>query len=80
LSNNPSFEPDRFIERIEIVKPVICYEVPLYHAFGCVGGFIVSALTKETLVFPSESFDPKESLVKIQELKSNSYQITQSFI
>jgi fatty-acyl-CoA synthase len=57
------------MEGIETEAAVICCQVPLYHAFGCVGGSLMSAIIKGTIVFPTEAFNPKESLEAIQEYK-----------
>jgi fatty-acyl-CoA synthase len=69
LVNNASFIAKKFMEGIETEVPVICCQVPLYHAFGCVGGSLMSAIKRGTIVFPSEAFNPKESLEAIQEYK-----------
>jgi fatty-acyl-CoA synthase len=69
LVNNASFTSKKFMEGIETEAAVICCQVPLYHAFGCVGGSLMSAIIKGTIVFPTEAFNPKESLEAIQEYK-----------
>ena len=47
----------------------ICIPVPLYHCFGCVLGTLVSANFGNTMVFPSEVFDPKKTLEAVHKEK-----------
>ncbi len=60
---------NKFMEGIETEKPIICCHIPLYHAFGSVGGSLVSAVRKGTVVFPSEVYNPNESLKAIEDFK-----------
>jgi fatty-acyl-CoA synthase len=43
----------------------ICIPVPLYHCFGCVLGNMVALTHGATMVYPSESFDPKAAILAI---------------
>jgi len=44
----------------------ICLPVPLYHCFGCVLGTLVAIVHGSAMVFPSESFNPGETLKAIE--------------
>ncbi len=59
------------MEGIETEKPIICCQIPLYHAFGTVAASLVSAVKKGTVVFPSEVYNPNESLKAIEDFKYN---------
>ena len=43
---------------------------PLFHCFGCVLGYMATATTGATIVFPSPAFDPRATLCAIQELEA----------
>lgn len=45
----------------------LCIPVPLYHCFGMVLGTLVCVTTGSTAVFPSASFEPKETLKTIEQ-------------
>ncbi|XP_013779068.2 acyl-CoA synthetase family member 2, mitochondrial-like, partial [Limulus polyphemus] len=48
------------------VKPVDCVPIPLFHAFGCVGGVIATIIHRKLAVFPSPFFDPLATLKAIE--------------
>ena len=50
-------------------KDSICIPVPLYHCFGCVLGTLVCVNFGITMVFPSEVFDPRKTLLAVQKEK-----------
>ena len=47
----------------------ICIPVPLYHCFGCVLGNMVALNYGATMVYPSESFEPRASLEAVSKEK-----------
>lgn len=50
-------------------KDSICIPVPLYHCFGCVLGTLTSVNFGLKMVFPSDVFDPKKTLLAVQKEK-----------
>ena len=48
-------------------EDVVCCPPPLFHCFGCVLGYMATATHGSAIVFPSEAFDPKASLLAVQE-------------
>jgi acyl-CoA synthetase (AMP-forming)/AMP-acid ligase II len=46
---------------------IVCCPPPLYHCFGCVLGYQATATHGSAIIFPSEAFDPKASLLAVQE-------------
>ena len=51
-------------------RDVVCCPPPLFHCFGCILGYMATATHGSAIVFPSESFDPKASLLALQEEKA----------
>ncbi|XP_076352385.1 medium-chain acyl-CoA ligase ACSF2, mitochondrial-like isoform X1 [Tachypleus tridentatus] len=53
-----------FTNRVTIpgVNEVDCIPVPLFHAFGCVGGVVSTIIKHKLAVFPSAFFDSLETL------------------
>jgi acyl-CoA synthetase (AMP-forming)/AMP-acid ligase II len=51
-------------------KDVVCCPPPLFHCFGCILGYMATATHGSAIVFPSEAFDPKASLLAVQEEKA----------
>jgi TBC1 domain family member 8/9 len=49
---------------------VVCCPPPLFHCFGCILGYMATATHGSAIVFPSEAFDPKASLLAVQEEKA----------
>lgn len=45
----------------------MCCPPPLFHCFGCILGYMATATHGSCIVFPSESFDPRASLLAVQE-------------
>lgn len=45
---------------------VLCIPVPLYHCFGMVLGVLVCLVTRATMVFPSQAFDPATTLKAVE--------------
>ncbi|GAM82769.1 hypothetical protein ANO11243_007550 [Dothideomycetidae sp. 11243] len=48
-------------------EDVICCPPPLFHCFGSILGYMASATHGSALVFPSEAFDPRATLLAVQE-------------
>lgn len=44
----------------------LCIPVPLYHCFGMVLGNLSSVSTASAMIFPGESFDPRETLKALE--------------
>ena len=51
-------------------EDVVCCPPPLFHCFGCILGYQATATHGSAIVFPSEAFDPKASLLAVQEEKA----------
>jgi acyl-CoA synthetase (AMP-forming)/AMP-acid ligase II len=49
---------------------IVCCPPPLFHCFGCILGYMATATHGSAIVFPSEAFDPKASLLAVQEEKA----------
>lgn len=67
ILNNSYFTADvmKFTDRDRLIIPV-----PLYHCFGMVLGNLGCMTHGATMIYPSESFDPKAVLETIQEEKA----------
>ncbi|KFM70604.1 Acyl-CoA synthetase family member 2, mitochondrial, partial [Stegodyphus mimosarum] len=52
-----------------LLKPVICCQVPLFHCFGSVLGTLCSVIFQSTCIFPYASFNPEVSLKAIEKYK-----------
>ncbi|RDL41539.1 uncharacterized protein BP5553_01518 [Venustampulla echinocandica] len=48
-------------------RDIICCPPPLFHCFGCILGYMASATHGSTILFPSEAFNPHETLLSIQD-------------
>ena len=63
IVNNARFVTDR----INLTdSDNLCIPVPLYHCFGMVMGTLGCVTKGATMVFPSEAFDPKETLKAVE--------------
>lgn len=49
---------------------IVCCPPPLFHCFGSILGYMATATHGSVIVFPSEAFDPKASLLAVQEEKA----------
>ncbi len=47
-------------------EDALCIPVPLYHCFGMVLGVLVCLVTRATMVFPSQAFDPGTTLAVVE--------------
>lgn len=45
----------------------LCVPVPMFHTFGYVGSGLLCALTRATIVFPGQAFDPRAVLQTVQD-------------
>ncbi len=45
----------------------ICVPVPLFHAFGSIGGNLMASMRGAAVIYPSPSFDPGQVLASIEE-------------
>lgn len=52
-----------------IEPPVICLQVPLFHAFGNIGGLPLTMMSGGKCIIPNEHFNPISSLKAIEEEK-----------
>lgn len=50
-------------------KDIVCCPPPLFHCFGCILGYMATATHGSTIVFPTESFNARETLKAVQEEK-----------
>lgn len=48
-------------------RDIICCPPPLFHCFGCILGYMASATHGSAILFPSEAFNPRETLLSIQD-------------
>ena len=64
ILNNGASIGDRMLLTPE---DIICCPPPLFHCFGCILGYMASATHGSSIVFPSEAFDPYETLKAVQE-------------
>ena len=48
-------------------KDTVCCPPPLFHCFGCILGYMATATHGAAILFPSEAFNPKETLLSIQD-------------
>jgi len=48
-------------------KDVVVCPPPLFHCFGCILGYMATATHGSNIVFPAETFDPKATLLSVQE-------------
>ncbi|KAI9672779.1 MAG: hypothetical protein M1831_000214 [Alyxoria varia] len=46
---------------------IVCCPPPLFHCFGCILGYMATATHGSAIVFPAEAFDPRETLLSVQE-------------
>ncbi|KAI9046918.1 hypothetical protein LZ554_008996 [Drepanopeziza brunnea f. sp. 'monogermtubi'] len=46
---------------------IVCCPPPLFHCFGSILGYMATATTGAALLLPSEAFDPKATLLAVQE-------------
>ncbi|ERF76318.1 hypothetical protein EPUS_04176 [Endocarpon pusillum Z07020] len=51
-------------------RDIVCCPPPLFHCFGCILGYMATATHGSAIVFPAEAFDPKASLLAVQEEKA----------
>ena len=51
-------------------QDVVCCPPPLFHCFGCILGYMATATHGSAIVFPAEAFDPKATLLAVQEEKA----------
>jgi fatty-acyl-CoA synthase len=59
----------------------VCIPVPLYHCFGMVLGNLAITTHGATMVFPGESFDPREAMAAVQQERCTSlYGVPTMFI
>jgi TBC1 domain family member 8/9 len=49
---------------------IVCCPPPLFHCFGCILGYMATATHGAAIVFPAEAFDPRASLLAVQEEKA----------
>lgn len=49
---------------------IVCCPPPLFHCFGCILGYMATATHGSAILFPAEAFDPKASLLAVQEEKA----------
>lgn len=60
---------------------VVCVPPPLFHCFGSVLGYMATATHGSAILFPSEAFDPKATLLSIQEERATAlYGVTTMFV
>lgn len=46
---------------------IVCCPPPLFHCFGCILGYMATATHGSAILFPSEAFNPRDTLLSIQE-------------
>ena len=46
---------------------IVCCPPPLFHCFGCILGYMATATHGSAIVFPSEAFDARATLLSVQE-------------
>jgi len=60
---------------------VVCCPPPLFHCFGCVLGYMATATSGSAILFPSEAFNPKATLLSIQEERATAlYGVATMFV
>lgn len=60
---------------------VVCCPPPLFHCFGSILGYMATATHGSAIIFPSEAFDPKATLVSVQEEKATAlYGVATMFV
>ena len=60
---------------------IVCCPPPLFHCFGSILGYMATATHGSAILFPSEAFDPKASLLAIQEEKATAlYGVATMFV
>jgi len=62
-------------------EDIVCCPPPLFHCFGCILGYMATATHGSSIVFPSEAFNPKATLMAIQEEKATAlYGVSTMFV
>lgn len=51
-------------------EDVVCCPPPLFHCFGCILGYMATATHGAGIIFPTEAFDPRATLLAVQENKA----------
>uniref|UniRef100_A0A2L2Y9S5 Medium-chain acyl-CoA ligase ACSF2, mitochondrial n=1 Tax=Parasteatoda tepidariorum TaxID=114398 RepID=A0A2L2Y9S5_PARTP len=69
IINNAIYSARR--AQFDLMRPILCCQVPLFHTFGCVIGTLSPILHGGTIVFPSAGFDSIESLKTIEKYRCN---------
>ncbi|KAH8594055.1 putative AMP-binding enzyme [Bisporella sp. PMI_857] len=60
---------------------IVCCPPPLFHCFGCILGYMATATHGSAILFPSESFNPLDTLLSVQEEQATAlYGVTTMFV